>query len=134
MGKYELTTKGKIILSIAVAVLIGIIFYIVIPKGAKVERISLEMVSPNEGIVIDDPILGMSTELKVGKKIKLLNTIYPEKSNKTPVEYISENPEIAYVNEDDMIVGKSSGTTKIYMQTKDKKVKSNIIEITIKGE
>lgn len=130
--QYELTTKGKIIIAIAALLIIGLIIFLIIPKGDDITRISIEMVSPNEGIVIDDPVLGMSTELKVGKKIKLSSTIYPENHKNIETEYIVENPDIAYVNEEDMIVGKKAGKTKLYMTTKSgKTVKSNEIEITI---
>lgn len=130
--QYELTTKGKIILVLAALLVIGIIVFIFIPKGKDIEAISIEMVSPSDGIVVDDPILGMSTKLEIGKKIKLDSTVYPEKHKKVETEYVSENPEIAYVNEEDMIVGKSIGKTKIYMITKSgKTIKSNIIEVTI---
>ena len=103
-----------------------------IPKGEGITRISIEMVSPNEGIVIDDPVLGMSTKLKIDKKIKLSSTIYPKNHKNIETEYVVENPDIAYVNEEDMIVGKSAGKTKLYMTTKSgKTIKSNEIEITI---
>lgn len=131
--KYELTTKGKIIFGVGLLLIIGLIIFLVIPKGKEIDRISLEMGYPNEGIIVDDPILGISTNLKVGKKIKLLNTVYPENHKKEKIEYISENPEIAYI-EEEMVIGKSEGTTKIYAQTNNGKVKSNKIEITIEGE
>lgn len=130
--KVELTTQGKIILSVVALLIIAIIIYFIIPKGKNVTGISIEMVSPNEGIVVYDPIYGMSTELKVGKKVKLSSTIYPEKHKNVSTEYIVENPEIAYVNDEGMLIGKSSGTTKVYMETKNgKKIKSNTIEITV---
>ena len=132
MKKFLMQKKVWIFLSILIVLIIGLIIFLVIPKGEDITRISIEMVSPNEGIVIDDPVLGMSTELKVGKKIKLSSTIYPENHKNIETEYVVENPDIAYVNEEDMIVGKSVGKTKLYMTTKSgKTVKSNEIEITI---
>ena len=132
MKKFLMQKKVWIFLSILIVLIIGLIIFLVIPKGEDITRISIEMVSPNEGIVIDDPVLGMSTELKVGKKIKLSSTIYPENHKNIETEYVVENPDIAYVNEEDMIVGKSAGKTKLYMTTKSgKTVKSNEIEITI---
>ena len=132
MKKFLMQKKVWIFLSILIVLIIGLIIFLVIPKGEDITRISIEMVSPNEGIVIDDPVLGMSTELKVGKKIKLSSTIYPENHKNIETEYVVENPDIAYINEEDMIVGKSVGKTKLYMTTKSgKTVKSNEIEITI---
>ena len=130
MKKIELTKKGKIILSILGVLIVGIITFLVIPKN-NIEGISIEMAMPNEGFVVDDPIFGMTVELKVGKKIKLLETIHPEKAKNKKTEYVSENPEIAYIDEEGNLVGKSAGATRIYSQTPNGKIKSNIIEIGI---
>lgn len=129
MRKLELTKKGKIILSVVGVLIIGIIIFIIVPKN-KIEGISIEMAMPNVGKVVDDPILGTTLELKVNGKIKLLETIHPSKA-KGKTEFVSENKEIAYIDENNNIVGKNIGTTKIYSQTKNGKIKSNIIEITI---
>jgi len=129
--KLELTKKGKIILAIVAVAIITTIACLIIFKGEKVSRISIEMVSPNEGVVIDDPILGMSTQLKIGKRIKLDSTIHPENHKKVKAEYVVEDENIAYVNDENMIVGKAVGKTTVYMQTTDGKVISNKIEINI---
>lgn len=130
--KIELTKKGKIILGVVIIALIALVACIIFLRGKDVTRLSIEMVSPNEGVIIDDPILGMSTELKVGKKIKLASTIYPKNHKKVKTEYIVENENIAYINDEDMLVGRSAGKTKVYLKTtKGKEIKSNIIEITI---
>lgn len=130
MKQIELTKKGKIILGIIGVLIIGLIIYLVIPKN-KVEGLSIEMAIPNEGKIVDNPILGTTLELQVGKTIKLLDTIYPKDIKNAKVEYISENENVAYVDENNMIVGKSVGTTKIYLQTTNGKIKSNSIKITI---
>lgn len=129
MKNIELTKKGKIILSILGAIILGIIIFIIVPKN-KIEGISIEMAMPNEGKIVDDPILGTTLELRVGKKIKILETKYP-RNTKDKTEIITENESVAYIDENNNIVGKSSGTTKIYSQTTNGKTKSNIIEITI---
>lgn len=127
--KLELTPKGKIILGIIGVLIIWLILFIIF--GNPIKSMTIEMAMPNDGKMVDDPILGMTLELEVGKKIPLLETIYPEKAKNKKREYVSENEEIAYVDENNNIIGKSEGTTKIYLQTKNGKVKSNIIEITI---
>ncbi len=125
--------KNKIILAVGiVVVLIIVIVLIIFLRGKEVTSLSIEMGYPNEGIIIDDPVLGMSNELKVGKKIKLLETIYPEKHKKVKTEYVVENENVAYVNDEGMLVGKSEGTTKVYLKTSEgKEIKSNEIEITV---
>ena len=120
--------KKKIIIAAGIAVVLIIILLLVIFLGKKdVTRLSIEMGSPNEGVIIDDPVLGMSNELKVGKKIKLISTIYPENHKNVTTEYV-----VAYVNDDNMIVAKSAGTTSVYLRTTmGKEIKSNKIEITV---
>jgi len=129
MKNLELTKKGKIILSVLGVLIIGLIIYLVIPKN-NLTSLSIEMEMPNEGKLVDDPILGTTLELRINERIKLLETIYPEKS-KSKTEYVSEHSEVAYVDEEGYIVGKSVGTTKIYLQTTNGKIRSNTIKITI---
>ena len=101
MKNLELTKKGKIILGVLSVIIIGVVIFLVIPKN-NIKGISIEIAIPNEGRIVDDPILGTTLELEINKKIKLLETIHPKKANKTKTEYVSENPEIAYVNEENM--------------------------------
>ncbi len=129
--RYELTKKGKIILCIIAVLIIGVIIYLVVPKGKEVERISLDMVDKNQGSIIYDPVNGNKVRLEIAKKIQLSTTIYPENHKNTEIEYIVEDENIAYINGNDMLVGKKVGNTRVYAKTKDGKITSNYIDVEI---
>ena len=129
--RYELTKKGKIILCIIAVLIIGVIIYLVVSKGKEVERISLDMVDKNQGSIIYDPVNGNKVRLENAKKIQLSTTIYPENHKNTEIEYIVEDENIAYINGNDMLVGKKVGNTRVYAKTKDGKITSNYIDVEI---
>ena len=129
--RYELTKKGKIILCIIAVLIIGVIIYLVVSKGKEVERISLDMVDKNQGSIIYDPVNGNKVRLEIAKKIQLSTTIYPENHKNTEIEYIVEDENIAYINGNDMLVGKKVGNTRVYAKTKDGKITSNYIDVEI---
>lgn len=129
--KYELSLKGKILLGIILALILGVIIYFVIPKGENVDNLSLDIVEKNQGSIIYDPVNGNVLKLEIAKKAQLSVTISPNDYENAEIEYVVENDEVAYINRNNMIVGKKVGKTRVYAQTSNGKVKSNYIDVEI---
>ena len=87
-----------IIIGIAIALLIGLIVFLIIPDKVEVEEIS--NVKSKITITVDETY-------------KLKPLLLPEEAADTKVEYSSDKPKVVHVTEEGVIVAKSEGTALI---------------------
>jgi len=128
MGKFMKNKKNIILISlITIFILILIIIYFFTNK--KDYQIFLDMYMPNDsyGYIVYSP--GNNNEFNLYKNSYLnLEYVFSDKKERK-IEYVINNNDIINI-ENNKIIAKNVGTSKIYIKTKDN-IKSNVITINV---
>jgi len=128
MGKFMKNKKNIILISlITIFILILIIIYFFTNK--KDYQIFLDMYMPNDsyGYIVYSP--GNNNEFNLYQNSYLnLEYVFSDKKERK-IEYVINNNDVINI-ENNKIIAKNVGTSKIYIKTKDN-IKSNVITINV---
>ena len=78
-------------------------------------QINIKVYSKVTGIVVDEN----DVSIQIGDSFKLKAEVEPDDADNKEISYISENTDIAIVEEDGTIIGKKEGKTKIIISSKE---------------